>query len=153
MDLKALLNRDYVVLGMRAPNRRAVFAALVAPLVSAGVVTDAELLIADLERREDQFTTQIEGGIALPHARSHAAKRLALTVGTAEAPGLVFDPSSPQLVRLFFLIAVPAFAPTAHLPLLQRIADFCRDRQHVARLLSCTSQAQIVAWLARFKGN
>ena len=152
MDIRTLLPRSHVVLDFAATDRRRAFEQLVAPLVVDGIVADADRFLDALERREDQITTQVEAGIAFPHARSSSVRRLALTVGMAGPDGIDFGGGGSQPLRLLFLIAVPSFAPTAHLPLLQRLANFAHQPERVARLLACNTQSKVVACLARFKG-
>jgi mannitol/fructose-specific phosphotransferase system IIA component (Ntr-type) len=151
MDLKALLPASNIILDLAAKQRHELLTVLVSPLVSKGVIKDQAQFIADLEQRESQITTQIETAVALPHARSNAVRRLGLTVGIAPAPGIEYTPGAPELCRLFFLIAVPAFAPTAHLPLLQRLACFAHDRPRVEKLLASTSPARAARQLVMFK--
>lgn len=152
MDLSVLLPRHHILLHLAAETRRDILGSLVSPLVDDGLVSDREVLLRDLERREDEITTQIGHRVAFPHARSHAASRLALTVAIADEPGLVFNRQSAEGCRLFFLIAVPAFAPTAHLPLLQRLANFAHDDKRMARLLASGTAAQAVRFLVGYKG-
>ena len=152
MDISTLLPRSHVLLNFTATGRREAFQALVAPLVTDGIVADADRFVKALERRERQITTQVECGIAFPHARSGAVRRLALTVGLCGPEGVDFDGTDSGTLRLLFLIAVPSFAPTAHLPLLQRLANFAHEPARVARLLACNTPAKVVACLTRFKG-
>ncbi len=152
MDLKALLPRQHVLFHVEGRNRREILRALVRPLVQDGLVVDERSFINHLERREDEITTQLDRGIAFPHARSEAARRLALVVGVTDEPGLVFNVEREDLCRVFFLIAVPSFAPTAHLPVLQFLANFAHQRPRVEKLLSAKTPAQLIRVLATFKG-
>jgi PTS system fructose-specific IIC component len=83
MDLKTLLPKEHILLDFSAANRAELFAACTAPLVASGIVTDAAAFEAALEAREQQVTTRLEEGIALPHARSAVAKRLGLVLVTS----------------------------------------------------------------------
>ena len=152
MDIRTLLPRSHVLLDLAATDRRSAFEKLVSPLVADAIVADADRFLDALERREEQITTQVEAGIAFPHARSGAVRRLALTVGIGEPAGIDFGGGGTQPVRLLFLIAVPSFAPTAHLPLLQRLANFAHQPERVTRLLACNTQNKVVSCLTRFKG-
>lgn len=151
MEIRLLLPKEHVVLGLQGPNRRALLRALSAPLVAEGVVTDAEAFLDELEIREEQVTTQMTGGVAFPHARSQAVGRLALVVGVATAPGLVFCTTDQEPCRLFFLIAVPPAAPTAHLPLLRCLSAFVRQGSQVSRLLEAPTPTQVVRVLSAFR--
>ena len=151
MDLTALLPRQHVLLHLVGRDRRAILAALTAPLAQDKAVLDMQVFLADLERREDEITTQMNATTAFPHTRSTAIARLVLTVGIADAPGLPFSPQTSVCCRLFFLIGVPFFAPTAHLPLLQRLATFAQNEQVVAKLLAAETPAQAVRCLGAYK--
>jgi len=151
IDLKTLLPRHHVLLNLCGSTREELFRTLSAPLVAEGIVTDVDRFVFDLEQRERQITTQVEQGIAFPHARSAAVRRLALIVGIAGEPGLAYNREAEGPVRLFFLIGVPAFAPTAHLQLLQRLAHFSHDQNRVARLLACKTPGPVASALVRYK--
>jgi len=152
MEIKRFLPREHVMLGLRGADRRAILRSLSAPLIQELAVTDAEAFLDELETREEQVTTQVTGGVAFPHARSQAVKRLALVVGIATAPGLAFSAADRELCRLFFLIAVPPAAPTAHLPLLRYLSAFVRQGRQVSRLLEAQTPAQAVRLLSAFRG-
>ena len=153
IDIRTLLPRNHVVLNLKAGTRTEAFAALVAPLAQDGIVTDPEQFLQALDAREAQVTTQLTGAVALPHARSPVVRRLGLAVGVAAEPGIEFSSEWDSPVRLLFLIAVPAFAPIAHLPLLQHLAKFSRNPAGVERLLACTTQARLINALSRYKGK
>jgi mannitol/fructose-specific phosphotransferase system IIA component (Ntr-type) len=148
IDIRALLSREHIVFELAGASRRDILRALTEPLAAESAVTSIEEFLNDLEAREDEITTQIGDRVALPHARSAAVRRLALVVGIADKSGLAFNPEVSETCRLFFLIGVPALAPTAHLPLLQHLANFAHDSQRVARLLAATNHAQVVRCLA-----
>jgi mannitol/fructose-specific phosphotransferase system IIA component (Ntr-type) len=147
MDLKTLLPKEHILLQTTVRNRQELFQAATAPLVQAGIVTDGPAFVAALEAREEQVTTQVEGGIAFPHARSSVVRRLGLVLVTAPEPGLPFGPAA-QPARLFFCIAVPAIAPTAHLQLLRALADFARTPSRVQRLLEVTMPSRVLRAMA-----
>jgi len=152
MDIKALLPRHHVLLHLATAPRRELLRQLAAPLVEDGLVTDVERFLDDLERREDQITTQIRKDIALPHTRSECVRRLAFCAGVADGDGLVYDPASGPHCRVLFLIAVPAMAPTAHLALLQHLVHFATDHRRLLKLAAAATPAQVVSLLAAYKG-
>jgi mannitol/fructose-specific phosphotransferase system IIA component (Ntr-type) len=151
MKLSSFLAADKVVLNFSAASPQETLEALVAPLVAGGVVSDADQFIGDLLRREAEITTVMDNSVALPHARSNAVRRLGLSVGIAKEPGIAYSPDGPPS-RLFFCIAVPGFAPTAHIPLLQALAKFSRDATRVDKLLKSKTPSVASRYLSSFKG-
>lgn len=81
---------------------------------------------------------QVSPLVALPHARSNAVRRLGLSVAIFNE-GISYADGSESNCRLLFLIAIPAFAPTAHMPLLQHLAAFAHDAGRVQKLLEAST--------------
>jgi mannitol/fructose-specific phosphotransferase system IIA component (Ntr-type) len=88
-----------------------------------------------LKRRENLGSTGFGGGVAIPHCRSLVVKRL--RVAFARKPeGLDFDALDGKPVHHFFLIVAPPLEVTnpQYLPVLGKIAQFCKDPDVVRRL-------------------
>ena len=152
LTLATFLSADRVILGLTADSQRALVDQLIKPLIAARIVGDGARFAADVLAREQEITTVMENGVALPHARSNAVKRLGLAVGIMPEPGMQYNLEGDVPSRLFFLIAVPAFAPTAHMPLLQRLAQFAREPKRVERLLASKTPSVAVRYLGNYKG-
>ena len=151
IDLKAMLPKNHFLLHFNAKGQDQIFRTLAQPLVDDGIVTDLDRFIADVAKRESQITTQICKSIAMPHARSDVVRRLGVTVAVADEPGLLYTPGAKSKCRIFFMIAVPSFAPTAHLALLQGLVHFAQDERRVAKLLAAATPAQAATCLTTFK--
>ncbi|MDD4097714.1 MAG: PTS sugar transporter subunit IIA [Lentisphaeria bacterium] len=154
MDLKVLLPREHVLFGLPLEgSRRELLRTLAAPLAADGIVSDLELFLDAVERREAEMTTQMTGGTVFPHACSPAVQRLALVVGMAPEPGYEFDADASENARAFFLIAIPAAAPAAHLPLLTHLAGFITARGKLEKLLGADSAATVHKMLLAWNGR
>ncbi len=151
LDINTLLPVSHVIMPLTGETRNEIFTNLAAPLINDGIIEKPKVFIDDLERRESQLTTQVENGVALPHARSRTVKRLGLVIGLAPAPGLCFNLETKGLSKVFFLIAIPAFAPTAHLPLLQKLANFAKDEARREKLFAAADAKQVVKMLNTYK--
>jgi mannitol/fructose-specific phosphotransferase system IIA component (Ntr-type) len=148
MDITQLLPREHIVLEAAGADRSDLLRCLLVPLVQDGTIADGEAFLAELELRERQVTTQVPGGVAFPHARSRCVRRLGLVVGTAAAPGVAFAGPGAESCRLFFLIAVPTSAPTAHLPLLRHLSALVRQPARVERLVEARTASQLARIMA-----
>src|SRR5262249_37351378 len=71
--------------------------------------------------REYMVGTDMEAGLAFPHARLAALKELSFALGRSGEP-LAWGPKSAGAVRLVFLIAVPATDSTQYLSLISGLA-------------------------------
>lgn len=104
--LRELLDPSCVALDLTAPNKDAVIESLVDLLHGAQVVQDRERMVEDLKKRERIMSTGIGGGIAVPHAQSPGANRLALSLGRLAQP-IEFEALDERPVRLVFMVVAP----------------------------------------------
>ncbi|MCM8541783.1 MAG: PTS sugar transporter subunit IIA [Lentisphaeraceae bacterium] len=155
MDISRLLPANHVLVNLDCTTRHEAIAQLIKPLIDTGIITDEDEFALDVENREQQITTVIGSGVALPHARTKGASRLGLTVGLmAEGKTLNFsDDPEVEPVNLIFMLAIPAFAPASHLPLLQHIAKFVRYEKKVAKLLKSKTPAAAAKYLISFNSK
>ena len=153
MDLSRLLPQNHTLIKLAPSSREDMFRALSQPLVDTGIVTDADIFITDLEAREQQITTVIGNGVAIPHARTDVASRLGLSVGILEQGTSMQFANDPEVeeINLLFLIAIPTFAPASHLPLLQHLANFIRYEKKISKLLKSKTPAAAAKYLHSFK--
>jgi len=152
MDFKKFLNLDKILLGITADDQKKILSVLIEPLSKENIVNDADVFLEDILRREAEITTVVENGVAIPHARSHAVTRLSLVVGITDGNGIAFNPNSDIKCNLFFCIAIPSFAPTSHIPLLQLLASFAHNPKRVEKLIQSKKPASVLKSLCTFKG-
>ena len=155
MDLTRLLPTSHTLINLEPTSRLDLLQQLTQPLVDTGIITDSEAFCQDLEIREKQITTVIGNSVAIPHARTKVATRLGLSLGLVK-DGKLFkfsDDDDIEGVSLFFLIAIPSFAPASHLPLLQHLAKFVRHEKKIAKLFKSKTPAAATKYLHSFKSR
>ena len=153
MKLKPFVTSDRIIIGLKKGDRKSVLEQLIHPIEDDGTITDTDRFLDDLIKREDELTTVMENGVAFPHARSTAVRRLFLVIGVAdEENAITFGPDPDVASRLFFCIGVPSFAPTAHIPVLQALANYVQDMTRVEKLVGSRIPSEIVKRLSTFKG-
>lgn len=107
---------------------------LTAPLVAAGVVSDATRFVELLTAREQLSSTAIGNGVAVPHVRrphDNPISAPAIVFGLSRE-GVSYDAPDDRPVHYFFLLSTTS--EVVHLRLLKRIAVMFRD-QEVRRAL------------------
>jgi mannitol/fructose-specific phosphotransferase system IIA component (Ntr-type) len=93
--------------------------------------------------REFMVSTDMEAGMAFPHARLPALKELSFAFGRSDEP-LSWGPRSACSVRLVFLMAVPATDSTQYLLLISGLARLTREVQLVEKLHAAQDTFQIL---------
>ncbi len=106
---------------------------------------DAAALTAELLAREAESPTYFGRGVAIPHARTRLAPRLAIAAGVCRDPVAWKDGDSP--VRLVFLLAVPPSAIEEYLGVMKILAHLFRKTDAAERLMQAPDAA---AFLAEF---
>jgi len=100
--------------------------------------------------REFMVGTDIEAGMAFPHARLPALKELSYALGRSDEP-LIWGPRSIRSVRLVFLIAVPATDSTQYLSLISGLARLTKSGRLVEKLHAAHDTFQILAALQQIE--
>ncbi|GAA0514258.1 PTS fructose transporter subunit IIA [Saccharopolyspora subtropica] len=140
-----LITPDLVDLELVGTDRRAVVRGLAERLVKAGRVTDLERFLADIEAREQQMPTGLEGGIGIPHCRSAAVTAPSLAFGRSSA-GVDFGAEDGP-ARLIFLIAAPEGGDADHMTVLAALARRLVRAEFKQTLLDATDPAQVAQYV------
>lgn len=101
----------------------AVIRSLAGLLRDAGRISDVDVFVEAALAREALGSTVLPGGLAMPHARSHAVTTPSVAVARLTEPVTFAAGAGP--VRLVLLIAAPGDDSAGYLSLLQKIATAC----------------------------
>ena len=112
---------------------------LLAARLAARLSCGAEALASEVLTREADTPTYFGGLVAIPHARTRLAPRLALVAGAAKTPIPWPDAESP--VRLVLLVAVPPSAIEEYLGAMKILAHMLRRGDAAPQLLSAPDSA------------
>jgi PTS system fructose-specific IIC component len=104
-------------------NGADVIRSLAALLHDAGRISDVDVFVDAALAREALGSTALPGGLAMPHARSHAVTTPSVAVARLPEP-ITFAPGT-EPVRFVLLIASPGDDSAGYLALLQKIATAC----------------------------
>lgn len=106
-----------------------------------GVGEKSEELYSLLKKRENLGSTGIGKGVAIPHCRSLVVDRLRVVYGRKEK-GLSFGAVDDKPVHhLFLIVAPPVEISNQYLPVLGKIAQFCKNPKNLSRLAEVQSAA------------
>ena len=142
VTLEGLLADSAVELDLVRSNKREVIEQLLERLEKAGAVADRHQVLFDLQSREQQGSTALGRGLALPHAKTSGVFKPALAFGRCLA-GLDFDSLDGKPVHLVFLLVVPRWQAGLHLRVLSSLSRFLRDKDNRQRLLVAPAEAAV----------
>ena len=93
--------------------------------------------------REYMVSTNVDAGMAFPHARLAALKEVFFALGRSDKP-VGWGSNSVRPVRLVFLSAVPATDSTQYLLLASGLARLAKDQRLVEKLHAAQDSVQIM---------
>lgn len=121
LRLADYLREEFILWELPSLDKLSFLRALAAEAAARVPAVEEKELLARLLEREEDRSTGVGGGLALPHARLPGLERTVLLVGRARE-GLDFAAPDGGPVDLFFLLLSPADAGSEHLRLLARVA-------------------------------
>ncbi|WP_409288422.1 fructose-specific PTS transporter subunit EIIC [Peribacillus sp. SCS-37] len=144
MKITDLLKRDTVILDLASSSKLNVIEELASKLDEAGRLNDKEGFLSAITAREEQSTTGIGEGIAIPHAKTAAVRIPSICFGRS-ADGVDYESLDGQPVHLVFMIAASEGADNAHLETLSRLSTLLMDEGFRKKLLAASSPDEVVA--------
>ncbi|MFP5019379.1 PTS sugar transporter subunit IIA [Pseudonocardia phyllosphaerae] len=143
--MTALITADLVDLDVPSTDRETAVAALAKRLVDAGRITDLDRFLADIEAREAQMPTGLEGGIGIPHCRSEAVTEPSLAFGRSST-GVYFGAEDGP-ANLIFMIAAPVEGDSDHMTVLASLARRLVRRSFTDELRNATDPAAVAEFI------
>ena len=148
MKLAQLLGPDQILLDLKADAHWTSIVELVAGLVASGKLPAAqeEGILTSLKAREDQVSTGIGGGVAIPHAFSDDLDEVIAIFGRS-AGGIDFQALDQKLVHLIILFIVPRKEYHLHLRTLAAIAKMFTNAEVRRQLVAAENEEEVLAIL------
>jgi mannitol/fructose-specific phosphotransferase system IIA component (Ntr-type) len=145
MTLANLLTVDQIVADLSATERWAAIDELLDVVVRKGLIGagDRPAICEALRCREDNMSTGIGLGIAIPHASSDRVDRVIAAFGRSRQ-GIEFGSLDNAPVRFVVMFVVPKDQFQVHLRTLAAIAKFLNDRGVRERLAAAESPEEIL---------
>ena len=138
MQITDLLKRESVELDGSAADKKDALEKLVALMVKQGNIADAEEYKKKVFAREEEGSTGVGEGVAIPHAKTAAVTRPGLAFMRCR-DGVEFDSLDGQPAKLFFLIAAPDTRDNVHLDVLSRLSTLLIDPDFIDGLMAVDS--------------
>jgi mannitol/fructose-specific phosphotransferase system IIA component (Ntr-type) len=146
LRLSSILDPACIVLDVGSGPKDEILARLAAPLAKARPDLDAAAITRELVRRENESSTAIADGIAIPHARPERGDDVIATFGRAPQ-GVDFDSIDGRPTTVFVVLVSPVSQPERHVQWLSHVARVLSDADTRRRLLEATAAEEILAVL------
>ena len=126
MKISDILSPQAVKVPLESTEKKAVIDELVGLLEKAALIDDAATLKKVVWEREQQRSTGIGDGLAIPHGKSNCSKNLVMAVGRP-ANAIEFDSVDGRQVELVVLLVSPPDRTADHIQALGKISRLLSD--------------------------
>lgn len=144
MKIQDVLKKDVMLLDLQATSKEAVIDEMIASLVDKGYVTDFDVFKTGILKREEQTTTGLGDGIAMPHAKNAAVKEATVLFAKSNK-GVDYASLDGQPTDLFFMIAAPEGANDTHLAALAELSKYLMKAGFADKLRGVSSPEEVIA--------
>ena len=144
MKVKDLLSPQSINLKGSAADKRDTIDKMVALMVKRGNISDTDVYRKAVIAREEESTTAVGGGIAIPYAKSDAVKAPGLAAMVVP-DGVDYDSPDGEPVRLLFLIAAPNTKENIHLEVLSRLSTLLMEEDFTNALIHAKSTDEFLS--------
>ena len=141
MKIIDLLDDRSVLLDGRVADKKAALDQMVELMDASGKLRDKETYRQGVYAREQEGSTGIGEGIAIPHCKSDAVIKPGLAAMVVK-DGVEFESLDGQPAHLFFLIAAPNTEDNVHLDVLSRLSVLLMDEDFTNKLRQATSVSE-----------
>lgn len=135
MRITDLLDERSILLNGKAESKKDALDKMVELMEASGKLSDVETYRKGVYAREEESTTGIGEGIAIPHCKSDAVQAPGLAAMVVPE-GVDYDSLDGEPADLIFLIAAPNTEDNVHLDVLSRLSVLLMDPDFTGKLRS-----------------
>ena len=129
MNLLDIFSEKNLLLDFKARDKKGAFKEIIQHLAALGSITDdaGKKLEKAITKREDEGSTGIGKGLAIPHAKNCNFISEVIGVFARSKEGISFNSVDGGTVYLVFMVASPGTHSDKHLQIMRKIATLHKD--------------------------
>ncbi|MBD5835965.1 PTS sugar transporter subunit IIA [Lactobacillus delbrueckii] len=142
-------DEDSVLIDVKVQDKSALLKYISEYSTKIGIATDALKLNNSFQQREQEFSTGLEDGFAIPHAKTDAVKEVGIIYARLNKP-IEWETYDNQPVRdVFALMVPPENAGTSHLKMLANLSTALLEDSFKEKLRSLTDPKKIAEYISK----
>ncbi len=146
MKIVDLLRKESINLNGEVRSKKETIDQMVDLMAAGGNIADVDIYREGVYKREEEGTTGIGEGIAIPHAKTDAVKAPGLAAMVVKE-GVDYDSLDGEPVHLIFLIAAPNTEDNVHLEVLSRLSMLLMDDGFRENLMSAGTKEEFLGYI------
>jgi fructose-specific phosphotransferase system IIA component len=152
MKLTDYVTPEHVKIDLEGGNKEDIIEELVSLLVQTSDVSDADVIYEAVMSREREGSTGLEKGVAIPHAKSDAVKRLSIVIGVSR-DGVDFEAQDGKPSHLFFLMVAPSSESGPHVQAIAKIVKMIKLDRFRKKLIESKKPEDVVEAISRVENG
>lgn len=146
MKIVDLLKKESIELNGKPAGKSETIEKMVSLMAAGGNIADVDIYKAGVFAREEEGTTGIGEGIAIPHAKTDAVREPGLAAMVVK-DGVDYDSLDGEPVHLIFLIAAPNTEDNVHLEVLSRLSMLLMDDSFRENLMKAETVDEFLGFI------
>ena len=152
MKIADLLAKESIDLQAKVGSKAEALEHLVALMAKSGKLADEAEYRRCVLAREEEGSTGIGEGSAIPQAKTNAVKAPGLAAMIV-SEGVDFASLDDQPAKLFFMIAAPDTEDNVHLDVLSRLSTLLMDEEFTTALYAAKSPKEFLSIIDKFEAD
>ncbi len=144
MKLSEILNEDLILPALEGRDVPSVLQEFANAICVAGKFSDRQLLFDRLFDRENQESTGIGNGVAIPHCKIDNLSDVILSIGYSEQ-GVDFKAIDGEPTYYFFVVVSPSSSSVMHLRTLAAVSRLLKSPGFLAALRQRPGRRELIA--------
>jgi fructose-specific phosphotransferase system IIA component len=142
LSLEKILHPDSIIMHLDVEKKEDIIRVLVDKLDDIQMLTDRDEALKAILEREKAMSTGMQFGVALPHGKTDAARRMTMAVGL-KPEGVDFQSLDGKPSKVFVLVVSHKQAAEPHIQLLSEIGKKLHSEEAVNKLLQCKNKEEV----------
>ena len=144
------LDASCIKISMTAQTREEAVAELVDLLVENGNIEDRENVISAVLEREKAMSTGVGNGIALPHGKTDAVRKICVAIGIKQ-DGIDFNSVDGKKAEIIVLIVSPNEGTSPHMRIMAAVTGALMHEDVRRKILTAQSPKEVIDILKEAK--
>lgn len=143
MKISDLLDENLIELDLAGETKEEALSEMVELLKEEDKITAKDEFYETILAREEEGTTGLGRGVAIPHGKSEVVNELALVFGRSEE-GIEFSSRDHKPVHLFFMVSDYAGHSPEYLKMVAQLTKNVRQDDYREELLNADSEEEVI---------
>jgi fructose-specific phosphotransferase system IIA component len=152
MKLTDYIKPEHIKLNLEGTSKREIVEELVEHMAEHCTNCDADEILDAVLRRENDGSTGLEKGVAIPHAKCDAVDKLRIVVGVSKK-GVDFEAQDGKPSHLFFMMIAPTTESGPHVQAIAKIVKMIKVDGFRERLMKAERPEQVIEAMERVENG